>query len=255
MQEELDCKLSIRIAYASVSQGLYLTDAKIFNIYYNRFLRVVSFTRFVFALFLAPAGAEVIIGNSKILEFKYLRYILRFSPQKNISYINDFYLDNISHILTLKAYGIVNKIYMLNKSDEEIEIIKNYFHTDVTIQPISTRNEQKLENCSVISVKPILQFPAKYWPTVYWYLVQVKNKQTIDFITFHPRVGKLERRIYLKLFYFSSEVNANFTEFKNTKFYGFYSSFMIGGEENFLSLIRFDKHRPYEEFLNRINQK
>lgn len=209
----------------------------------------------MFALILSQAGTEVIIGNSKILEFKCLRYILRILPHKNISYVNDFFLDNIYDILKLRSYNIVNKIYLLEKSTKEIEIINTYFDINVIIQNKLIRNTQTLENCTVLSVKPILQFPKKYWPLVYRYLFSVRHKQKFDFITFHPRVGKLEKKIYLILFKCIRVVNANDTIFKNTNFYGFYSSFMIGGEGNYLYLIRLDEHRPYEEFLDRIDQK
>ena len=255
MQEDLDSKHSMRIAYVSVSQGIYLADVQIFKIYYNRILRLISFLRFVFAVISSHAGTEVIIGNSKILEFKCLLYILRILPHRNISYVNDFYLDSICDIFKLKCYNFVKTIYILEKSNEEIKVIKDYFDIYVDIQPLMVRNVNKLEMCTILSVKPILQFPIKYWPTVYQFLLRVRNKQKIDFITFHPRVGKFERIIYGKLFYSSVEVNANVTEFTYTNFVGFYSSFMIGGKGNCLSLIRFDEYRPYEEFLEKINQK
>lgn len=255
MPEELGSKNSMRIAYVSVSQGIYLSDVQIFKIHYNRMLRLISFLRFVLAVIASHASTEVIIGNSKILEFRCLRYILKILPHRNISYVNDFYLDTICDILNLKSYDFVNKIYMLEKSDEEIKIIKDYFDIFVAIHPLMIRNVDKLEGCTILSVKPIMQFPIKYWPAVYLYLLRVRDQKKIDFITFHPRVGKLERTLYSKLFYSSVEVNANVTEFKYTDFFGFYSSFMIGGRCNCLSLIRFDGYRPYEEFLDRINHK
>lgn len=245
----------MRIAYVSVSQGIYLTDVQIFKIHYNRFLRFISFLRFVFAIISSHTGTEVIIGNSKILEFKCLRYILRILPYRNISYVNDFYLDAICDISKLKCYNFIKTIYILEKSNEEIKIIKDYFDIYVDIKPLMIRKVNKLESCRIFSVKPIMQFPIKYWPVIYRFLFSVRSKQKIDFITFHPRVGKFERIIYGKLFYSSVEVNANVTEFKYTDFVGFYSSFMIGGEGNRLSLIRFDEYRPYREFLAKINQK
>ena len=255
MQEELGSKHSMRIAYVSVSQGIYLSDVQIFKIYYNRFLRFISFLRFVFAVISSHAGTEVIIGNSKILEFKCLLYILRILPHRNISYVNDFYLDAICDILKLKCYNFFKKIYILEKSNEEIKTIKDHFDIGVSIQPLMIDIVNELEGCTILSVKPIMQFPIKYWPEVYRHLLSVRNKQKIDFITFHPRVGKFERIIYGKLFSSSAEVNANVTEFKCTVFLGFYSSFMIWGKGNCLSLIRFDEYRPYEEFLEKINQK
>lgn len=255
MLEDFEYKPLRKIAYASISQGFYLDEAKLFKIHYNRLLRIISFTRFIFSLVCSRIESEIIIGNSKIIEFKCLCLILKFLSRKNVSYVNDFFLDGISDIMKIKDYKLFNKLYVLEKSDQELEFINNFYNEDIIIQPISVQNGKKLSNCTVLSVKPILQFPIRYWSVVYRYIRTVHGTNMINYVTFHPRVTRLERNIYQRLFSNSQEVIANKTEFKNVKFYGFYSSVMTRVEGNDVSLIRFDNHRPYEEFLEQMKLK
>ena len=255
MQKKHTCKSMRCIAYASVTQKKYLSDAKLFNIYYSRILRAFSFSCFLLSIVLKARGTEVVIGNSKIIEFRILCVIACLLPKLKFCYINDFFLDDLNDLKKVSKTSIFTKIYIIEKSDEEVIAISKALKTEIIVISNNEQKVREIKNCKVLSVKPIMQFPVIYHARIIKFIFNLVKNDNINVVTFHPRVGIIERKLYRLLFFNAMEVQASKINFVNVEFLGFYSNFMLKASSMNLVLINFASHLPYEEFKKKLKLK
>lgn len=242
-----------RVAYISKTQEKYLSDVQRYNISYYRIIRIVNFIYFLVTISLKKDDTEVIIGNSKIIEFRILSSITKFFPTKSFSYINDFYMDDFDDLQEARRKLKPYKIYLIGKSDEEVEQISKLMTQQLIVLTKKEPKTKTITNASVLSVKPFLQFPIIYFLDILKYIIFVMKNEDITVITYHPRVRKFERFLYKNLFPTAVEVEVSNFNFSDVKIFGFYSSFIFHSSYQKIELIKFTGHKPYEKFMEKID--
>ncbi|MDB4046196.1 hypothetical protein N9501_08300 [Amylibacter sp.] len=202
-----------------------------------------------------PRGTEIIIGNSKTIEFRVFCVIASLLPKLKFCYINDFFLDDLEDLKKVSKTAIFTKIYIIEKSDEDVTAISEALKTEVIAIPNNEQKVREITNCKVLSVKPIMQFPVRYYGKIMRFIFNLVKNNNINVVTFHPRVGIIERKLYRLLFSNAVEVEASEVNFLNVEFFGFYSNIILKALSINVVLINFINHRPYEEFKKKLNLK
>ena len=237
----------VELAWLSDSQLRYFSTRFVTKCHFSRVLRVWALVRAVLILLFRKPD-RVLVGNVSVLEAEIIGSVAVFQ-KVDVAVVTDYFLANVDMVVgycnrfdVRKVYVIQNRTLCRDLSSFGLKVV----HLN------GRRSVQRLESSVIVSIKPIAQYDIRDFLTVLAFYKGVFGYGKI-YITFHPRVGRLERSIVLFLLRARMTVVvicADEFDYSGCRFVGFYSNFMLENNTgNSISLIKFKHCAAYTRFI------